>query len=66
MTNQLLTTLHLIKALLDDRLDARFGPRDRGSVTTEYVLWAVAVVALVGGVVLVLNNFVEGKAALIK
>ena len=56
----LLLTLHL-------EVDARLSPRDeRGSVTTEHVLWAVAVIAIVGIVVAVLKAYVTTQAGNIK
>ena len=56
----LLLTLHL-------GVDARLRPRDeRGSVTTEHVLWAVAVIAIVGIVVAVLKAYVTTQAGNIK
>ncbi|NLD78041.1 MAG: DUF4244 domain-containing protein [Acidimicrobiales bacterium] len=48
-------------------LDARRRARDEsGSVTTEYVLWAVAAIAIVGIVVAVVRSYVESQAALIR
>lgn len=35
---------------------------ERGSVTTEHVLWAVAVIAIVGVVVAAVKTFVEIQA----
>lgn len=61
MLNQLIVTLHLIKAWLTPR-----GDPEAGSVTTEYVLWAAAVVVLVGLVVAALTAFVQGRIALIR
>lgn len=40
-----------------DRLDS-----DRGSVTTEQVLWAVAVIGFVGIVAAAIKAFIDGKA----
>ncbi|MFH5824711.1 hypothetical protein [Georgenia sp. AZ-5] len=37
--------------------------RERGSVTVEHVLWAVAVIAIVGIVVLAITNYVTDQAA---
>jgi len=62
MTPQLTATLQLIKAWVDDRTH---GDSERGNVTTEHVLWAVAVILLVGLVVAALKAFVEGQIALI-
>jgi hypothetical protein len=39
---------------------------ERGSVTTEHVLWAVAVIAIVGIVVAVLKAYVTSQAGNIK
>ena len=45
------------------RLKARFTlPGQRGSVTTEHVLWAVAVLAIVGVVVAAVTAYVENQA----
>jgi hypothetical protein len=60
MLNQLIATLHLIKAWLTP-----LGDPEAGSVTTEYVLWAGAVVVLVGLVVAALTAFVQTHTALI-
>ena len=60
----LLLTLHL---RADDWADARLRARDeRGSVTTEHVLWAVAVIAIVGIVVAAIKAYVESQAGNIK
>lgn len=49
------------------RVDARLRARDeRGSVTTEHVLWAVAVIAIVGIVVAAIKAYVESQAGQIK
>jgi hypothetical protein len=39
---------------------------ERGSVTTEHVLWAVAVIAIVGVVVAAVKAYVELQAGKIK
>ena len=39
---------------------------ERGSVTIENVIWAVAVIAIVGIVVLAITNYVRTKAAEIR
>ena len=60
----LLLTLHLSAG---DWADARLRARDeRGSVTTEHVLWAVAVIAIVGIVVAAIRAYVESQAGQIK
>ena len=40
--------------------------RERGSVTTEHVLWAVAVIAIVGIVVAAVKAYVTTQAGNIK
>lgn len=55
----------LIRALivLTYGLRARSARRDEhGSVTTEHVLWAVAVIAIVGVVVAAVKTYVETQA----
>ena len=48
-------------------LETRTNRRDeRGSVTTEHVLWAVAVIAIVGIVVAAVKAYVELQAGKIK
>ena len=57
---------HLTAALhtLGFRLQQRATTRpERGSVTIEQVLWAVAVIAIVGIVVLAITNYVTNEAA---
>jgi hypothetical protein len=39
---------------------------DRGSVTTEHVLWAVAVIAIVGIVVAAVTSYVQAQSGKIK
>jgi hypothetical protein len=39
---------------------------DRGSVTTEHVLWAVAVIAIVGIVVAAITSYVTKQSGNIK
>ena len=39
---------------------------ERGSVTTEYVLWAVAVIAIVGIVVAAITAYVQAQSGKIK
>lgn len=62
---KLLVLLQLTAAsLYDDRRRTR---RDeRGSVTTEHVLWAVAVIAIVGVVVAAVTSYVTTQAGKIK
>lgn len=58
----------LITALLALKLelDARARPDERGSVTTEHVLWAVAVIAIVAIVVTAVRTYVTTQAGNIK
>jgi predicted PurR-regulated permease PerM len=60
-----------VSRAFDRRLDRRVGRRwdrrdERGSVTTEHVLWAVAVIAIVGIVVAAVKAYVELQAGKIK
>ena len=48
----------------DDLRTAR--RNERGSVTTEHVLWAVAVIAIVGIVVAAITSYVKTQAGNIK
>jgi len=48
----------------DDLRTARRG--ERGSVTTEHVLWAVAVIAIVGIVVAAVTSYVQTQSGKIK
>jgi heme/copper-type cytochrome/quinol oxidase subunit 2 len=63
---------YLAATLHTRRPDARHrhpqGDQDpeRGSVTIENVIWAVAVIAIVGIVVLAITNYVRNKAAEIR
>jgi hypothetical protein len=54
-------------AVLTSYDDLRAAARDeRGSVTTEHVLWAVAVIAIVGIVVAAVTTYVKSQAGNIK
>lgn len=65
--NRLLALLLRLHLSADDWADARLRRRDeRGSVTTEHVLWAVAVIAIVGIVVAALKAYVSSQAGNIK
>lgn len=56
---------HLLALHLD--VTMRLRTRDeRGSVTTEHVLWAVAVIAIVGIVVAAVKAYVQSQAGNIK
>ncbi|CUR58107.1 conserved exported hypothetical protein [metagenome] len=61
--NRLLTPLLTFHLGVRARLRAR---GERGSVTTEHVLWAVAVIAIVGIVVAAVKAYVESQAGNIK
>jgi hypothetical protein len=61
--NRLLTMLLTFRLGVDDRLRAR---DERGSVTTEHVLWAVAVIAIVAIVVAAVKAYVTNQAGNIK
>jgi hypothetical protein len=58
---QLLTALTLFRAYLTPPERAP----ERGSVTIEHVLWAVAVIAIVGIVVAAITNYVTTQSGLI-
>lgn len=55
---------HTAQAAVVDR--SRFRRDERGSVTMEHVLWAVAVIGIVGIVVLAVTNYVTAQSAKIK
>ena len=59
--SHLLTTLTLLKAYLT----TPDGARERGSVTVEHVLWAVAVIAIVAIVVAAITSYVTTQSGLI-
>ena len=61
--NRLLALLLMLHLGVDARLRVR---NARGSVTTEHVLWAVAVIAIVGIVVAAIKAYVESQAGNIK
>ncbi|QTE28580.1 hypothetical protein [Pengzhenrongella sicca] len=58
----LLAALTVLKALLTNTYD---DDPERGSVTIEHVLWAAAVIAIVGIVVAAINAYVTAQTALI-
>lgn len=60
---RLLTLLLSFHLGINPRLRTR---GERGSVTTEHVLWAVAVIAIVGIVVAAVKAYVESQAGNIK
>ena len=59
--HHLTAALHTLGVALHERASTR--PRERGSVTIEQVLWAVAVIAIVGIVVVAITNYVTTEAA---
>jgi len=61
---RLLVLLQLSVRSLDDRFKTRSS--ERGSVTTEHVLWAVAVIGIVGVVVAAVKAYVTSQAGNIK
>ena len=66
--NRLLTLYLSIKCVADDRLNVRDPHHrdERGSVTTEHVLWAVAVIVIVGIVVAAIKAYVTSQTGNIK
>lgn len=58
--HHLAAALHTLGVRLSHRANTR---PERGSVTMEQVLWAVAVIAIVGIVVLAITNYVTREAA---
>jgi hypothetical protein len=61
--NYLAATLHTLHAYLTEAATPRPPRSERGSVTIEQVLWAVAVIAIVGIVELAVTNYVTNQAA---
>ncbi|MFE7506710.1 hypothetical protein [Promicromonospora sp. NPDC057488] len=56
-------TLHTFGLKVADRVRTRLAEApERGNVTIEHVLWAVAVIAIVGTVVAVITQFVNSEA----
>ena len=75
----LAATLHILGATLTDEAEAtletrRRGPHpagsgrtgDRGAVTMEMVIWAVAIIGIVGIVVAAITSYVTSKAGSIR
>ena len=60
LMHHLAAALHTLGIRLRDKAVTR---PERGSVTIEQVLWAVAVIAIVGIVVLAVTNYVTSEAA---
>ncbi|MEL7975196.1 hypothetical protein AAG589_04985 [Isoptericola sp. F-RaC21] len=64
---QLIATLHTFGLNVADRARTKLTSEpETGSETIEKVLWAVAVIAIVGIVTLAVTNFVRDKAGEIK
>jgi hypothetical protein len=73
---RLAATLHTLGGRLADHLAGQLdrvrsrhrphGPGDRGSVTIEQVIWAVAVIAIVGIVVAAVKSYVTTQAGNIR
>lgn len=63
--NRLIALLITLQLGFDTRLRSR-AEDERGSVTTEHVLWAVAVIAIVGVVVAAVKTYVENQAGNIR
>ena len=63
----LAATLHTLGVALGEHAQTKLqGDPERGSVTMEQVLWAVAVIAFVGIVVAAIRSFVTSRAAQIR
>ncbi len=61
--NYLAATLHTLGARLTDTVhEHRPGDRDRGSVTIDTVIWAVAVIVIAGIVVAAVKAYVTAQA----
>lgn len=61
--NRLIGALIALTLAIESRMTRR---EERGSVTTEHVLWAVAVIAIVGIVVAAVKAYVTSQAGNIK
>lgn len=61
---KLIAVLHLAALRTQDEVRSR--RNERGSVTMEHVLWAVAVIGIVGIVVLAVTNYVTSESGKIK
>lgn len=65
--NYLIATLHTLGFRVRDNLDqahetVRRHGREEGSVTIEQVLWAIAMIAIVGIVVVAITSYVTKKS----
>lgn len=65
---KILILLHIALLRADDSVCSRAKAvrSERGSVTTEHVLWAVAVIAIVGIVVAAVKTYVTTQAGHLK
>ncbi|MBL0884847.1 hypothetical protein [Myceligenerans indicum] len=62
--HQVLATLHVFGLRAADRVRARVaGDSERGNVTIEQVLWAVAVTVIVAIVVAAVKSYVQSESA---
>ncbi|NHA68229.1 hypothetical protein [Phycicoccus flavus] len=59
----LAATLHTLGVTVADTIRRRLIGGERGSVTIEQVLWAVALIAIVGIVVVAIKSYVTSEAA---
>lgn len=64
LTRTLAAQLHALAVTTRQRLET-FRHDERGSVTIQEVLWAIAAIAFVGLVVAAVTTFLNGKIALI-
>jgi heme/copper-type cytochrome/quinol oxidase subunit 2 len=58
----LAATLHILVLRLSDLAAAKTDRSERGSVTIEQVLWAVAVIAIAGIVIAAVKAYVTSQA----
>lgn len=68
MFMQFVATVHVlglqVRGLVDEQGEViRRARADRGSVTIEQVLWAVAVIAIASGVITAVTAFVKSKSS---
>lgn len=66
LTTALLGLLLIARLRLDDFVGSRLRRDERGSVTIENVLWAVAVIAIVAIVVAAIRSFVTSESGKIR
>ena len=67
MFSHIIATVHLLGLRAADRVEDQYRVRrardERGSVTVEQVLWAVAVIAIATVVITAIRAFVTSKAS---